>query len=115
MLADVAALGLIQDVADVLAGVAQMLEPGNKMVDGLLEEDVVFPERVIRINEERVACHSKFSGSTAAPAVKNQRPNPYPGGRALPLIQEAEALRMPSARRSRISRAIFCVSPKRVR
>ena len=51
VLADIAALGLVENVADVLGRVTQMLELGNKMSDRLLKEDIVFPERIVRINQ----------------------------------------------------------------
>jgi hypothetical protein len=38
-------------VADVFAGVAKMLELRNEMLDGFLEEYIVFPERVISVNQ----------------------------------------------------------------
>ena len=58
VLSDVAALGFVQDVANVLAGVAQVFELGDEILDGLLEEDIIFPERVIGVDEKGVACHA---------------------------------------------------------
>src|SRR3984957_18861622 len=61
VLADVAALGFIEDVAYVFARIAKMFELGNEVLDGLLEKNVVFPERVVRINQKRVSRHPAVS------------------------------------------------------
>src|ERR1700730_4956727 len=63
VLSNIAALGLVQDVADVFSRVAQMLELGNEMADRLLEVDVVFPKRVIGIDQY---CMSRHASSPAA-------------------------------------------------
>ena len=55
VLADIAALGFIQDVADVFARVAEMFELGDEMLDGLLEENIVFPERVVGVDQDGVS------------------------------------------------------------
>ena len=58
VLADIAAFGLVQDVADIFASVAEMLELRNKVVDGFFKKNVVFPKGVVRIDEYRVPCHT---------------------------------------------------------
>ena len=57
VLADVAALGFVQDVAGVFAGIAEGLEQRQKFLDGLLEENIVFPERVIGIDQNGFSRH----------------------------------------------------------
>src|SRR5579862_1786258 len=61
MLADIAAFSLIEDVANVFARIAKMFELGDEVLDGLLKENIVFPERVIRVNQQRVSCHPAVS------------------------------------------------------
>ena len=61
VLADIAALGFIEDVAYVFARIAKMFELGNEVLDGLLEKNIVFPERVVRVNQERVSRHPAVS------------------------------------------------------
>ena len=57
VLADVAPLGLIQDVTDVRARVAVRLDERDEILDELLEEDVVLPQRVVGVDEQRVPSH----------------------------------------------------------
>ena len=47
ILADVFALGFVEDVADIGAREAAGLDESNEVFDQVLEEDVVLPERVI--------------------------------------------------------------------
>ena len=51
VLPDILALRFIQDVANVSAGIAVRLDDADEILDQLLEEDVVFPERVVRVNQ----------------------------------------------------------------
>jgi hypothetical protein len=61
VLADIAALGFIENVAYVFARVAKMFELRNKVLDRLLEENIVFPERVVRVDQERISRHPAIS------------------------------------------------------
>src|SRR5579864_4066121 len=61
VLADVAALGFIKNVAYVFASIAKMFELRDEVLDRLLEENIVFPECVICINQERVSRHPAIS------------------------------------------------------
>jgi hypothetical protein len=51
VLPDVALFRLVQNVPDVFARVPEVFQLRYKMLDGLLKEDVVFPQRVVRINQ----------------------------------------------------------------
>ena len=51
MLANVPAFCLVQNVSNVIAGVAQMFELGDKVLNRLLEEYVVLPKRVIGVDQ----------------------------------------------------------------
>jgi len=51
VLADIFALGLVEDMADVCARVAAGFNEGDEIFDQLLEENVVFPERVVGVDE----------------------------------------------------------------
>src|ERR1700728_613477 len=123
VLADIAALGLVQDVADIFARITKMFELGNEVVDGLLKENIVFPEGVVRVDQYCVPGHARFSRSP-----KRKKKSILTGGQriyrarfrkwvalSMPNCQTAEALRVPAATCTRISRAIFCKSPKRAR
>ena len=57
VLADVAALGFVEDVAGVFARIAEGLEQREKFLDGLLEENIVFPERVVGIDQNCFSRH----------------------------------------------------------
>ena len=57
VLADIAALGFVQDVAGVFALIAEGLEQRQKFLDGLLEENIVFPERVVGIDQDGFSRH----------------------------------------------------------
>src|SRR5260370_4880520 len=59
VLPDILAFRFIQDVADVREGVAVRLDYADKTLDQLLEEYVVFPERVVRINQQGMAPHQE--------------------------------------------------------
>jgi hypothetical protein len=52
MLPDVTALGFVQDVAGVLARIAEGFEQREKFLDGLLEVNIVLPERVVGIDKK---------------------------------------------------------------
>src|SRR5690348_2009072 len=57
VLADVATFGFVEDVANVFARVAEVFELINEMLDRLLEEDVVFPERVVCVDKQSLTWH----------------------------------------------------------
>ena len=57
VLADIAALGFVQDVAGVFAGIAEGFEQGEKFLDGLLEVNIVFPERIVGIDQNGFSGH----------------------------------------------------------
>jgi hypothetical protein len=57
VLADIAALGFIEDVAAVFGRVAERVELGNEGLDGGLKENVVFPEGIVGVDEEGLAGH----------------------------------------------------------
>jgi hypothetical protein len=61
VLANIAALSFIEDVANVFPRVAKMFELSDEVLDRFLEENVVFPERVVCIDEERVSRHPASS------------------------------------------------------
>jgi hypothetical protein len=48
-------------VADVGARVAAGLGEGNEILDQLFEENIVFPERVVRVDHQGVASHLVFT------------------------------------------------------
>jgi hypothetical protein len=58
-LADIFALGLVENVAHVRAGVAARFHEPNKIFDQLFEEYVVFPERIVGVDQKCVASHEK--------------------------------------------------------
>jgi hypothetical protein len=58
-LADIFALGLVENVAHVRAGVAARFHKADEILDELLEEYVVFPECVVGVDQECVASHEK--------------------------------------------------------
>src|SRR5690348_7774062 len=95
MLLDIAALRFVQNVAAVFGRVAQMRKAVEETADGLLEENIIFPERVIGIDENGLARHEFLSARFAR------------------LIQEA--LRTPATRRSRMLLASFCAPPNCVK
>jgi hypothetical protein len=57
VLANILALGLVQNVPNIGAGVAGGLYYANKIFDQLLEENIVFPERVVGVDQQCVASH----------------------------------------------------------
>jgi len=58
-LANVFALGFVEDVADVSAGKTVRLDESYEVFDQILEEDVVLPERIVGVNEEGIASHRR--------------------------------------------------------
>jgi hypothetical protein len=50
VLADISSLGLVQDVADIFPGVTKVLKLGNEVIDGFFKENIIFPERIVRID-----------------------------------------------------------------
>src|ERR1700693_920886 len=63
MLADIAPFGFVQDVANIFARVTKMFQLCNEMIDGLLKENIVFPEGVVRVDQYCVPSHTKLSRS----------------------------------------------------
>ena len=57
VLPDVAALGFVQDVAGIFARIAEGFEQGEKFLDGLLEVNIVLPERVVGIDQNGFSGH----------------------------------------------------------
>jgi hypothetical protein len=51
---DAFTLNIIQNLAHLLGRVLVMIQKGNEISDGSLEVNVVFPKRVIGINEQRL-------------------------------------------------------------
>jgi hypothetical protein len=95
VLLDIAALGFVQNVAAVFGCVGKMREAVEEAADGLLEENIIFPERIIGIDENGLTGH----GFLCARAF----------------CRHQEALRTPATRRSRIPLASFWVSPNCVK
>ena len=60
VLANIFALGFVEDVADVGARVAARFDEGDEIFDQIFEEDVVFPERVVGVDEKGVSAHWKL-------------------------------------------------------
>src|SRR6202022_786555 len=57
ILANIFALGFVEDVADVRACEPAGLDKSDEIFDELLEEDIVLPERVVGVDEQGVAAH----------------------------------------------------------
>ena len=55
VLANVLALHVVQHLAHLVGRELAMVEKGNEVGNRALEVDVVFPERVVRINEQVLA------------------------------------------------------------
>jgi hypothetical protein len=60
VLANVLALGFVENVADVGARVAARLDEGDEVFDELFEEDIVLPERVVGVDHQGVASHKQL-------------------------------------------------------
>src|SRR5256886_4599671 len=67
VLADILALRFIQDVANVSAGIAVRFDDADEILDQLLEKYVVFPQRVIRVNQQCMASHRSWRSAAFAP------------------------------------------------
>jgi hypothetical protein len=59
VLADIEALGFIQNAPRIFTGVPERLYQRNEFLDGLLEENIIFPERIVGIDEQGQAGHSE--------------------------------------------------------
>ncbi len=59
VLADIFAFGFVEDVADVGAGETARFDESDEVLDEVLEENIVFPERVVGVDEESVASHGR--------------------------------------------------------
>src|SRR5258706_13583876 len=57
VLANIAALGFVQDVARVIPRIAEGLQQRQEFFNGLLEEDIIFPKRVVGIDQDRFSWH----------------------------------------------------------
>src|SRR5579885_1289109 len=71
ILTDVLSFRLVQHMPDVRAREAVRLHQGDEVLDELLEENIVLPERVVRVDEQRVASH--YLESRAAPLKRRVR------------------------------------------
>jgi hypothetical protein len=57
VLADIFAFGFVEDVPDVRARVAARFDERDEIFDQVFEEDVVFPEGVVGVDEKGVSAH----------------------------------------------------------
>src|SRR5580704_774464 len=57
VLPDILALRLVQDVPNVRAAVAAWLDQRNKVFDKLFEKNIVFPERIVGVNQQCFPSH----------------------------------------------------------
>src|SRR5216684_8623881 len=62
VLADIFAFGFVEDVANVSAGETAGLDECDEVLDEVLEENIVFPEGVVGVDEESIASHYFLSG-----------------------------------------------------
>src|ERR1700675_3830951 len=53
VLANIAALGFVQDVPRIISRIAERLEQRQKFFNGLLEEDIILPKRIVGIDQDR--------------------------------------------------------------
>src|SRR5271155_2049684 len=102
MLPNIPPLRLIQNMPRIFARVTKRLHPRNEFLDGLLEENIVLPERIVSINQESLPRHCESSPKYASLRIGLRERN-------------QEALRTPFDNVSRISRANCCSSPNRVK
>src|SRR5258708_3914463 len=58
VLADIFAFGFVEDVANVGAGETARFDESDEVLDEVLEENIVFPEGVVGVDEESIASHS---------------------------------------------------------
>jgi hypothetical protein len=59
---DILALHIIQNLADLCGRILMVIEKRNELPDGPLEIDVVLPERVVRIDKERLGAVGRWTG-----------------------------------------------------
>src|SRR5271156_1610847 len=102
MLPNIPPLRLIQNMPRIFARVTERLHPRNEFLDGLLEENIVLPKRIVSINQKSLPRHRENSPKHANLKIGIRE-------------QNQEALRTPFDNVSRISRANRCNSPKRVK
>ncbi len=69
MLPDIAALGFVEDVAGIFSRIPEGFEQGQKFLDGLLEVNVVLPERVVGIDQNGFSGHD-FRRAWTAPSTQ---------------------------------------------
>src|SRR5262249_15238403 len=59
ILANILSFGFVQNMANVLARVANALRQRDEVLNQFLEEDVVFPECVVGVDQQCVASHRR--------------------------------------------------------
>ena len=59
VLADIFAFGFVEDVANVSASETTGFDESDEVFDEVLEENIVFPEGVVGVDEESVAAHGR--------------------------------------------------------
>ena len=59
ILADIFAFGFVEDVANIGAGESIGFDESDEVLDEVLEENIVFPEGVVGVDEESVAAHGR--------------------------------------------------------
>ncbi len=74
VLPDILAFRFIKDVANVSAGIAVGLDDADEILDQLFEKYVVFPERVVRVNQQCVASHRSPRSAAFAPRTASPQP-----------------------------------------
>lgn len=57
MLLNILALGFVEDVPGIGAGVAEGLDQGEESLQRVLKKDVTLPKRIVRINEQSQPPH----------------------------------------------------------
>jgi hypothetical protein len=57
VLANIFALGFVEDVADVSPRVTAAFDERDEVFDQIFEEDVIFPEGVVGVDEKGVSAH----------------------------------------------------------
>src|SRR5258708_20245258 len=74
VLPDILAFRFIEDVANVSAGVAVGLDDADEILDQLFKEYVVFPERVVRVDQQCMASHRSWRSAALAPRTASPQP-----------------------------------------
>src|SRR5207245_9081287 len=71
-----------KDMAKVGAGIAIRFDNADESLDQLLEENVVFPERVVRINQQCMSSHRTWRFAALMPRTAS--PSFFPSVLSLP-------------------------------